>query len=64
MMCFLERPVPNETRTETPIALCNGIQGILGLWIPDSRYWIRIFFLSVELGFRVSIVCGTPDSLN
>ena len=32
------------------------------LWIPESRYWIPDLF-SVELGFRISIVSGFPDSL-
>ena len=31
------------------------------MWIPDSRYWIPSF-LSVELGFRISLVNGIPDS--
>lgn len=31
------------------------------LWIPDSRYWIPSF-LSVELGFRISLFNGIPDS--
>ena len=30
-------------------------------WIPDSRNWIPHSF-SVELGFRIPIVSGIPDS--
>ena len=45
---------------------CKGIQDALGFWIPrrrfpDSRYWIPHFFL-LELGFRVPVVGGIPDS--
>ena len=52
------------------VAPCNGIQDNLGFWIPrrgfripDSRYWI-VDSLSVELGFRIQIVSGIPDSLS
>ena len=34
------------------IAQCKGIEDILGLWIPDPRFFV------VELGLRI------PDSLN
>ena len=30
-------------------------------WIPDSRCWIPDF-LSVELGFRIAVFSGIPDS--
>ena len=33
------------------------------LWIPNSRYWIPDS-LAVELGFRIPIVSGIPDSLS
>ena len=49
------------------VAPRKGIQGSLGLdstqWIPDSRYWIPDS-LSVELGFRIPIVSGIPDSFS
>ena len=32
-------------------------------WILDSRYWNPVS-LSVELGFRILIVIGIPDSLS
>ena len=51
-----------------PFARCKGIQDILEFWIPrhgfripDSRYW-NPDSLSVELGFRIPIVSGIPDS--
>ena len=48
------------------VTSCKGIQDGLGFWIPrrgfpDSRYWIPHFFL-LELGFRVPVVGGIPDS--
>ena len=30
-------------------------------WIPDSKYWIPHSF-SVEIGFRITIISGIPDS--
>ena len=49
------------------VAPRKGIQDSLGLdstqWIPDSRYWIP-GSLSVELGFRILIVSGIPDSFS
>ena len=49
------------------VAPRKGIQDNLGLdstpWIPNSRYWIPDS-LSVELGFRIPIVSGIPDSIS
>ena len=49
------------------VAPRKGIQDSLGLdstpWIPDSRYWIPDS-LSLELGYRVPIVSGIPDSVS
>ena len=45
------------------IAPCKGIQESLGIWIPDSRYWI-LDPLSVELGFRITIVIRILESLS
>ena len=39
------------------VAPCKGIQDSLGFWIPDHR------LLSLELGFRIPVVSGIPDSL-
>ena len=45
----------------------KAIQDSLGLdsipWILDSRYWIPDS-LSVELGYRIPIVCGILDSFS
>ena len=46
---------------------CKGIQDTLGFWIPRRRFWIPgtgFRSSSVELGFRILIVCGIPDSLS
>ena len=48
------------------IAPCNGIQDSLGFWIPRRGFRILstgFRALSVELGFRIPIVSGIPDSL-
>ena len=49
------------------VAPRKGIEDSLGLdstpWIPDSRYWIPNS-LSVELGYRIPIVSGIPDSFS
>ena len=50
------------------MASCKGVQVSLGYWIstpsfPDSTYWIPDPSLE-ELGFRILIVRGIPDSLN
>ena len=49
------------------VAPRKGIQDSLGLdstpWIPDSRYWLPDS-LSVELGYRIPIVSGIPDSFS
>ena len=55
-------------RLKRGIASCKGIQDSLGflgstLWIPESRYWIPDS-LSVELRFRILVVCGIPDLLS
>ena len=47
---------------------CKGIQDGLGFWIPrygfpDSSTGFLIVF-KLELGFRIPIVCGIPDSLS
>ena len=47
---------------------CKGIQDGLGFWIPrygfpDSSTGLLIVF-KLELGFRIPIVCGIPDSLS
>ena len=53
-----------------PIGPYKGIQGSLGFWIPrprfqipDTGFWI-LDSLLVELGFRIPIVSGIPDSLS
>ena len=48
------------------LAPCKGRQSCVldsTPWIPDSRYWIP-YSLSVELGFRIPMVSGIPDSLS
>ena len=55
-------------RLKRGIASCKGIQDSLGfldstLWIPESTYWIPDS-LSVELRFRILVVCGIPDLLS
>ena len=48
------------------IAPCNGIQDSLGFWIPRGGFWILstgFHTLSVELGFRIPVVSGIPNSL-
>ena len=48
------------------LAPCKGRQSCIldsTPWIPDSRYWIP-YSLSVELGFRIPMVSGIPDSLS
>ena len=34
------------------------------LWISRFQYWIPHFSKKLELGFRIPIVCGIPDSLS
>ena len=46
---------------------CKGIQDSLGFWIPRRRFWIPgtgFRSSSVEIGFRIVIVCGIPNSLS